>query len=342
MVLLASLFPVILVALVTTLVLSPLAARLARRFGWVDVPGSEPHKQHGVPTPQAGGPVLGVGILACYLILRPAADPAVVGILIGAVLVAVGGMIDDRVGLSPPVKLGIQAAAALAMIGFGVRVHVTQTEGIDLALTLLWVVGMVNAFNFVDSMDGLALGLAGIAAAFFMLVSIDSAQPVLAVLSAAVLGAAVGGFVYNASPARMFLGDSGAQLLGCVLAGIGIAYTPAGAGLPQAVSWFTPILVLGVPIFDAVLVVFSRLRAGRPIYHAARDHAYHRLVGLGLEPNRAVVGMHLAGVLLGLLAFIALGAGALLANLLFAAVVAGGILLVGLLVARPGEGRLAE
>jgi UDP-GlcNAc:undecaprenyl-phosphate GlcNAc-1-phosphate transferase len=177
-------------------------------------------------------------------------------------------------------------------------------------------------------MDGLALGLAGIAAAFFMLVTIDSGQPVLAVLCAAILGAAVGGFLYNASPAKLFLGDSGAQLLGFLLAALGIAYTPAGAGLPQAVSWFTPILVLGVPIFDITLVVTLRSARRQPVYRAGIDHTYHRLLRLGLDPTRAVLVMHLAGVVLGLIAFVALGANVLVANLIFAGVVLAGLGLV--------------
>ncbi len=129
-------------------------------------------------------------------------------------------------------------------------------------------------------------------------------------------------FFFNTSPAYLFLGDSGAQVLGVVLSAVGIAYVPAGAGLPQAVSWFTPILVLGVPIFDTSLVVISRVRRRRPIYRADRDHTYHRLVALGLDPNRSVLAMHLAAVMLGLLAFIALGAGVVLANLLFAGMLA--------------------
>ena len=334
MIQLAGFFPIVLIALVTAVVLSPLAVHLARRLGWVDVPGSAPHKMHDVPTPLAGGPVIGLAILACYLLLQPPVEASVLGMLAGAGLVAVGGMVDDRRGLSPLVKLAIQAAAAVIVIGAGVRVQVTGMEALDLALTLLWIIGMVNAFNFVDSMDGLALGLAGIAAAFFLLVTIDSGQPVLAVLSAAILGAAAGGFLYNASPAKLFLGDSGAQLLGFLLASLGIAYIPAGAGLPQAVSWFTPILVLGVPLFDITLVVLLRGLRREPVYRAGQDHTYHRLLRLGLDPIRAVLMMHLAGVVLGLVAFMTLDASALVANLVFAGVVLAGIGLVALLGAR--------
>ncbi len=228
---------------------------------------------------------------------------------------------DDRIGLSPLLKLLVQIAATCVLVAVGVRVQVTRIEAVDLALTVLWVVGMVNAFNFVDSMDSLALGLAGIASAFFMLVTINSSQPMLAVLSAALLGTAIGVFLYNALPARMFLGDSGAQLLGFLLAAIGLAYIPASAGLPQGVSWFTPILVLGVPIFDISLAVFSRLLRRRPVYKAGSDHTYHRLLNLGLDPIRAVLVMHLAAIVLGLVAFMALDASVLGANLIFGAVV---------------------
>jgi len=328
---LADLFPIILTTLLASVILGPLAAKAAGRLGWVDVPGSAPHKRHEAPTPLAGGPVLALALLACYLILRPPADASIQGTLAGALVVAIGGLVDDRLGLSPLVKLLVQAVAAGILIAVGVRIQVTRIDAVDLALTLLWVVGIVNAFNFVDSMDGLALGLGGIAAAFFMLVTIDSTQPVLAVLSAALLGCAVGVFLYNASPAKLFLGDSGAQLLGFLLAALGIAYIPARAGLPQGVSWFTPILVLGVPIFDITLVVFSRLLRRRPVYRAGSDHTYHRLMGLGLDPIRAVLVMHLTAVVLGLIAFMALDATVLVANLIFAGVVlAGSALLVAL------------
>jgi UDP-GlcNAc:undecaprenyl-phosphate GlcNAc-1-phosphate transferase len=318
---LADLFPIILTTLLVSVALGPLAIRAAGRWGWVDVPGSAPHKKHGQPTPLAGGPVLVLSLLACYLILRPPADASILGMLVGALLVAIGGLVDDRIGLSPLLKLLVQISATGVLIAVGVRVQVTRIEAVDLALTVLWVVGMVNAFNFVDSMDSLALGLAGIASAFFMLVTIDSSQPLLAVLSAAVFGAAIGVFLYNASPAKMFLGDSGAQLLGFLLAAIGLAYIPARAGLPQGVSWFTPILVLGVPIFDISLAVFSRLLRRRPVYKAGSDHTYHRLLNLGLDPIRAVLVMHLAAVVLGLVAFMALDASVLGANLVFGAVV---------------------
>jgi UDP-GlcNAc:undecaprenyl-phosphate GlcNAc-1-phosphate transferase len=170
-----------------------------------------------------------------------------------------------------------------------------------------------------------------VAAAFFMLVTIDSAQPELASLSAALFGAAAGTLYYNITPARLFLGDSGSQLLGFLLAALGIAYTPGQAGLPQELTWFIPIMVLGVPIFDTTLVVASRLRRRQPIYHAGLDHTYHRLVALGLDPNRSVVGMQLAAMLLAVTAFAAMDAPVWLVNAVFASIVALGLACIVLL-----------
>jgi UDP-GlcNAc:undecaprenyl-phosphate GlcNAc-1-phosphate transferase len=323
---LADLFPMILSGSVCALLLAPLTRRYARRLGLVDIPGSAPHKTHREPTAQTGGLVIILGLWLSYGIVRPQIDMSVVAILAGATWMMIWGALDDHKDLAPYWKIGGQLLAAGLLIVLGIQVHVTRLPWLDLAITVLWVVGMVNAFNLVDSKDGLAIGLAGVAASFFMLVTIDSGQPVLSTLSAGLLGACLGMFFFNTAPAYLFLGDSGAQVLGFVLASLGIAYVPAGAGLPQGVSWFTPILVLGVPIFDTTLVVVSRLRRHRPIYRADQDHTYHRLVGLGLDSNRSVLAMHLAAVMLGLMAFMALGASVLFANLIFLVIVVVGSL----------------
>ncbi len=328
---LSDLFPLLLVSALGALAAGPVLIRVAADLRLVDLPGSQPHKRHGRPTPLVGGLALGVAVSLAYVVLRPAMDRNVVGILAGAVVMLGWGLVDDRVSLPPLVKLLGQALSCVLLLAFGVQVHATRIPWLDISLTVLWVIGLVNAFNFVDSMDGLALGLGDIAAAFFMLVMVDSGQPELAALAAVLLGAGVGAFFFNAAPARMFLGDSGAQVLGFLLAGLGIAYTPAQAGLPQALTWFTPILVLGVPIFDTVLVVFSRLRRRRPVYRGGQDHTYHRLVSLGLDPTRSVLLMQLAALTLGLVAFIALDATIVLANVMFGAIVLAGCVGVALL-----------
>ena len=166
---LSDLFPLILVSALASLLGGPLWIRWARRIGLVDVPGSAPHKTHRFPTPLAGGLLIASSLGAAYLILRPEVTRPLAGILGGAGLVAVWGIADDRKGLAPPAKLVMQIVAGLVLVAGGVQVHITQVPVLDLSLTMLWVVGLTNAFNFVDSMDGLALGLGGIAGAFFLL-----------------------------------------------------------------------------------------------------------------------------------------------------------------------------
>jgi UDP-GlcNAc:undecaprenyl-phosphate GlcNAc-1-phosphate transferase len=167
-------------------------------------------------------------------------------------------------------------------------------------------------------MGGLATGLGGLAAAFFMLVAIGSQQALLSLFSTILLGACLGSYYFNSSPARFFLGDSGAQFLGFTLGALGIAYNPLG--FSRLASWFIPILLLGVPIFDTTLVVYSRLRRRQPVYQAARDHTYHRLVAMGVSSSRAVLTMHGIGLLLGCAAFIALNLSPLIATGTFALV----------------------
>jgi UDP-GlcNAc:undecaprenyl-phosphate GlcNAc-1-phosphate transferase len=295
----------------------PILIQAARRFHLVDFPGSAPHKRHSSPTALAGGLIIAFSLAGAYLILRPALDKQIVGILIGGAIMLAWGLVDDWRSLSPAYKLIGQLLAALVLTTFAVQIHVTRIAGLDFLLTLFWMVGLTNAFNFVDSMDGLAVGLACIASAFFMLMTVDAVQPELAAICAVILGANLGVLLYNASPALMFLGDAGAQLLGFLLAAIGIAYVPGQAGLPQAVSWFAPILVLGVPIFDTCLVVSSRIRRRQPVYVAARDHTYHRLLQLGLDSTRSVMVMQLTAILLSMIAAVVLGATPLLANIIF-------------------------
>ena len=206
---LADLFPLILAATLGALGLAPVLIRGAAQLGLVDVPGSAPHKRHTSVTPLAGGPVLAGSIGLTYVVLRPHVDPLVLGIFLGGSAMFVWGMLDDRFTLRPRVKILGQIAAAAIALGFGIQVRITQNAWIDLALTLLWMVGLINAFNLVDSMDGLALGLASIALAFFVLATLDAGQPALAALSAAILGGTLGLYFNNATPARLFLGDSG-------------------------------------------------------------------------------------------------------------------------------------
>jgi UDP-GlcNAc:undecaprenyl-phosphate GlcNAc-1-phosphate transferase len=330
-----SLFETILIAMILSLVSARLGIWIAKRIKLLDVPASAPHKQHSKPTPIAGGFALFMVLIAYAVYQKIWLKPELQALLFGSLIILIFGLWDDIKAVPPLVKLSGQLLAVILLITSGVYIRLFESpdffihgEGgiyvwLDWILTAVWVIGITNAFNFVDSADGLATLLAGTAAAFLMLVTLDSNQPNLSLLNALLLGTCTGLFFYNAPPARLFLGDAGAQTLGFILASIAIVYTPIAKF--QTSSWFVPIMILGVPIFDMTLVVLSRIRRGNPIYKPNLDHTYHRLVSLGVDSNHAVLAMLITALSLGCLAFIALNLPPPTANGIFAATLVLGV-----------------
>lgn len=337
----SSIFPVyvfvnVLAGLAVALAMGPLAIRSARRLGLMDVPGALPHKEHASPTPLAGGLTLAFSLIIGVVILNLGLLPSLWPVLLPAMLVFGVGLWDDFRGLPAGAKLLGQLLAGALLIGFGIYVRVLKPEATGLptevtlllnwVITLFWVVGITNAFNLVDSMDGLVVGLAGIAISFLVLVTLGSQQVGLQHLLALLLGICGGLYYYNVTPARFFLGDSGAQTIGFLLAAVGILYNPSN--FPQGSSWFLPILILGVPIFDTTLVVVSRLRRSRAVFRAGRDHTFHRLINHGMDGSRAVAVMHLMAVALGCIGFVALNLPPIYASGLFFLVCLAGVGLI--------------
>lgn len=324
-------FEFVLVSSLLTALLAWGSINLANRIGLVDLPNSAPHKKHRSPTPIAGGIALYGSLLLTAFWSGIYRDSSVMGIYLASLPVFIFGLWDDFKEISPLLKLLGQSIAVVILISFGVSIKVFESPDflfsfpgdinvyLDWLLTLLWIIGITNAFNFVDSMDGLAVGLAGMATTFFILVTLDAGQLLLSQQSALLLGACIGLFIFNSPPAKLFLGDSGAQTLGIFLGAIAIAYRPEDAF--QSSSWVVPIMLLGVPLFDMVLVVISRLRRRKPVYSAARDHTYHRLVALGWTSGKAVLGMQIVSLLLGCLAFVVLTRPPLIANGIFIVIV---------------------
>lgn len=321
------LFPFIFWAIVITLAITPIAIRVAIRFQLIDQPNSSPHKIHQHPIPKASGLAMGLVIVSLNLLSGNMGSSTIRAILLSSLVIFIFGLLDDTYRLSPRWKLVGQILGTIILISQGIYVRMLGPLLIlNLVLTFVWVIGITNAFNLVDSMDGLVVGLAAIASAFFMLVTVDAGQASLSLLSAIILGSSIGMMYFNALPARTFLGDSGAQFLGFVLAALAIAYTPPG--LPQPSSWFVPILLLSVPIFDTSLVTISRLKQRKAVYQAGLDHTYHRLVNLGLPSSRAVFTMHLSAIVSGCLAFMALPLAPLWANAIFILALLAGLLLL--------------
>ncbi len=279
---------------------TPLARRLAPRLGMVDQPSARKVHQH--PMPRMGGAVIVLASLLTVLLFQDRIEvQQLFGIMLGGAFVSLLGALDDRWGMPPWIKLLSQFFAAGILMATGVRVQLFPDVWIDAVATALWVVGITNAFNLLDNMDGLSSGVAAIAAVFFTLLAAMSDQVYVGALAAAVLGATVGFLVYNFNPASIFMGDSGSLFIGFVLAALGIKLRFPGN--VNFVTWMAPALALGVPLFDTALVIISRLRRGlNPLTTPGKDHTSHRLVAAGFTTREAVMVHYLAGGAFGVLA----------------------------------------
>lgn len=276
---------------------TPVVRRLALRLGVIDRPGER--KLHTAPIPLLGGVALYAAVLGALLLYgeRRAVVQAA-GILVGATLISVSGVLDDRSGLSASMKLLAQVIATYVLIVTDVQVRLPLPDWANLMLTVFWVVGITNAFNLLDNMDGLSSGIAAVAAGYFLLLATLSGQYVVGALAAAVFGASIGFWWHNFSPASIFMGDAGSLFLGFIMAVIGIKLR-FPTNVPW-VTWMVPILVLAVPIFDTSLVVVSRLRRGKnPLTTPGKDHISHRLVRRGWTHREAVLMLYLAGCVFG-------------------------------------------
>jgi len=290
-------------ALVLVIGVTPVARWLAPHVGVIDRPSAR--KVHQRPMPRLGGAAIFLAFIVAMLAFENRYNfQQLAGILIGASFVSFLGIWDDRWGLRPILKLLGQILGALILVATNVQTELFGNwQWADVALTVFWVVGITNAFNLLDNMDGLSGGVGAVAAAFFTLLAAMSRPPQVLVgaLSAALLGVCLGFLIYNFNPATIFMGDAGAMFIGYTLAAVGIKLRFPGN--VTFVTWMIPVLVLGVPIFDTTLVFISRLRRRlNPLTTPGTDHTSHRLVRLGFTQREAVLMLYLAGCGLGVLA----------------------------------------
>ena len=285
-----------LLALAVVLLLTPGVGRFARILGVIDQPG-DTRRVHELPVPRLGGIALLLGIFVPALAFL-ALDGPYRGILLGAAIATTVGAIDDFRGLPWWAKLGGQAGAAGVAIGFGVTVDRFTFPGFGSqelpewvagGATLVWVVAIMNMVNFLDGMDGLAAGICAIAGSTFAVIGLSLGAPEAALLAAIVAGACFGFLHHNFYPARIFMGDSGALLLGFVLGTLSVEGLVKTAALATLVL---PLLVLAIPIIDTSFVFAKRLKYRQPLYAADRTHLHHRFMNIGFSQKRAVTYMY--------------------------------------------------
>ncbi len=277
--------PILMVGFAASLGLTPLSRALALRLGVVDKPNQR--KIHLDHKPLMGGMAIYIAFALALILFSPPQHVVELGAVIsGAGVLALVGLADDRYNLGVKIRLIAQTVAALVLIAAGIHIQLFNTPLLDYPLTILWVVSITNAMNFLDNMDGLCAGIAGIAAGFFTLIAFNEGLTLVSSLAAALMGSAVGFLIYNFNPASTFMGDMGALVIGFVLAVLGIKLEFGTQ--PLSVTWMVPLLALALPLVDLPLVVFTRLREGRSIAQGGKDHTSHRLLSMGLSQRQAL------------------------------------------------------
>ncbi|MEM1024828.1 MAG: MraY family glycosyltransferase [Myxococcota bacterium] len=293
-------------ACLVSALLTPVITALAHRQGWLDVP-TESRKVHRRPVPRLGGvavvvafmtPLLGlllVGNHASQLLYQD--ERLTLGLLLGGIAIVALGVYDDLKGADARLKLGVQSSVAILVWALGFRIELLgnplgdpfATGILSLPITWLWVVGVINAMNLIDGLDGLASGIALFASGVLFCVALTDNAIVLCLLTASLGGAILGFLFFNFNPARIFLGDSGSMFLGFLLASISIWAQRKGT---TAAALLVPVLALGLPILDTSLSFIRRLARGTSPFKADRDHVHHRLMDLGLTHRGTVLTLY--------------------------------------------------
>ena len=325
----AALAAAALIALLST----PVVRSLAVRVGAVDVP-RDGRRMHDHPIPRMGGLAIFFGFLLSVLLFLPLTGQ-LRSMLLGSVIIVILGIFDDIYALPAKPKFCVQIAAALVAVLGGNRIVFLSNLNIfsselywDLGwlsypITILWIVGITNAVNLIDGLDGLACGVSTISSMTLLVIALIMAEPDVAVLTAALAGGCIGFLPYNLNPARIFMGDTGSTFLGYVLAVVSIQ------GLFKFytfISFAAPFLMLGLPIFDTCFAILRRLAKGQSPMAPDRGHIHHRLIDMGFSQKQAVAMLYVISAILGLSAVVLTTIGAVRAMLFLLALCVAGAL----------------
>ena len=288
-------------SLTVSLIATPFVIRLAKRRGIIDHPVD--NRWHKRAVPHMGGMAIFAGFMVASAVFVPIQRETLI-IFLGAVVVFTLGVLDDKFGSCFKIKIMVQFGIALALALLGIKLRILPVA-VAIPVTLLWIVGLTNAFNLIDNMDGLSAGVAFIASMTFFLFSWNSGQAIVPVMSLALAGACLGFLRYNFNPARIFMGDCGSLFLGYILSTFAILgfWQKSSPIFPILTA---PVLVLGYAIFDTTLVTVLRLKAGSRPWIGGKDHSSHRLAMLGLGERKTVLLLYALGIVGAVSAFIVL------------------------------------
>ena len=314
------------VALLASFVLTPPVKHLAYRIGAIDVPKDD-RRMHDQPIPRLGGlAIFGGFILSVLLFVEITVQLR--GILIGSLMIIFLGVFDDIYALPALPKLGVQVAAAFVAILHGNVIRFLSNPNVfsaatyldlgwlSIPITLIWIIAITNAVNFIDGLDGLAVGVSAISTASMLVIALLASEGHVALVLAALLGSCIGFMPYNLNPAKIFMGDTGATFLGYILACLSIQ------GLFKfyaIISFAVPFLILGVPIFDICFAIIRRVAHGKNPMQADRGHVHHRLIDMGFDQKQSVAITYMLTAILGLSAVVLATSGEIRALVLIGA-----------------------
>ncbi|MDD5633938.1 MAG: MraY family glycosyltransferase [Candidatus Omnitrophica bacterium] len=282
-------------SLISSIIFTWAAMWVAGKFGILDYP--DERKVHLKPTPLLGGLAV-FGAFALAIVFNYRFSLQLKGIMIGSSIILLAGLIDDVKELSAFIRLIVQIICALTVVACGVHIKVfTSCASIEAVLTVLWIVGITNAMNFIDGLDGLAAGITAIAAGTFSIIACQTNQVYFSFLTLALTGACLGFLVFNFHPAKIFLGDAGSSFIGFTLASLAVMGDWSANSPVVALS--VPLLILSILIFDITYISISRVYQGKVktfkewIEYVGRDHLHHRLMALGLTTVQSVLFIYL-------------------------------------------------
>ncbi len=320
--LLLSVGAALLCAFVVSFLMCPMVKSFAYKIGAIDVP-KDNRRMHKKPVPRLGGLAIFLGFIVSMLLFVKI-DHQMQGILLGASIIVVLGVVDDMSPLRAYFKFCVQIFAALVAVFHGVVIQTLSNPNVfaespywDLGwlavpITVLWIVGITNAVNLIDGLDGLACGVSTISAISMLVIALLVSEGDVALVMASLVGACLGFLPFNKNPAKMFMGDTGSTFLGYILATISIQ------GLFKyyaIVSFAVPFLILGLPMFDTLFAIIRRLAHGQNPMAPDRGHIHHRLIDMGLNQKQAVAALYVISSILGLSAVVLTSSGAIKAML---------------------------
>lgn len=299
-------------AVLLSVIFTPITSFIAKKIGAVDLPNNR--KIHEKVVPRLGGVAIYLSFLISILIHFDYISKHIRGLIFGSLIIVICGIWDDIKELNYKTKLLFQLIASIVLMSHGVMINKVSILSVDgasfmnlgwlsIPISILWIIGVTNAVNLIDGLDGLACGLATISSVFLFIIFIFTGNPAMALMIIALAGSCLGFLPYNFNPARIFMGDTGSMFLGFILAGMSIQGTVKYA---TTIIMFIPLLIIGLPLYDTLVTMLRRFIQGSSIMEPDKQHFHHRMLSMGLNQKQVAILSYIVNIVLGILALIIL------------------------------------